>query len=107
MSKENIYKFKGDFYYAVIEGIFVANEDAMKFILNKEIQFGEIAGKHSDLNWILDEDEITLISSDKDLVNLFKDNNFATGINPFDYPILLDDNLFFVNKFDGTLTEDE
>lgn len=70
-------------------GIFVADTEKVKALFEEqtEVYFGEVLGKHSDVEVIFQEDdvELTLVSSDPKVVKMFEANKMETGYNPFDY----------------------
>ena len=79
------------FYWGVrggnVEGLFFATEQELEKIIGKEIIFGEILGKHSDVYGTLEKDEIQEIKlSQETLLELY--NYFGetiSGYNPLDY----------------------
>lgn len=80
-----IYKFYWDSGRGVLEGIFTESSENVKKIYNKEIYFGEVLGKHSEVIVEIEEGEITLVTDDQEAVNLFERYNMHTGYNPFIY----------------------
>lgn len=70
-----------------LEGIFVTDPPRVKQLIEskEEVYFGEVLGKHSEVTWVFDGPELTLVSDDAHLVQLFEENNLSSGYNPFDY----------------------
>lgn len=64
-----------------VEGLFTATKEEVDAAIGKQVYFGEILGKHSDVYGTLEEGEITL-ESDDPLVVL---NAKESGYNPLDY----------------------
>jgi len=66
-------------------GIFVADKkDVDILLLNKvELDFGEALGKHSQIQGVLNSEDIIFASDDPMLVDLFEQQHLSSGINPF------------------------
>ena len=73
-----------------LEGKFVTTKEKMSKLIEsqKEVYFGEVLGKHSEVYGPIDETDVTLVSDDPKTVQMFKDNNFSSGYNPFEYTFL-------------------
>jgi hypothetical protein len=69
-----------------VEGIFVATRDEVEQLIGKEVYFGEVLGKHSEIYGEIKPGDITEISDDQSAIN-FVNNHLegGTGFNPFDY----------------------
>lgn len=68
-----------------LEGIFEATPEAVKDLIGKTVNFGEVLGKHSEVIVTFEEDEIIFLTDDEDFINKAKlYNMIPTGINPFD-----------------------
>jgi len=71
-----------------IDGIFVATEDEVKSAFGKEVYFGEVLGKHSEIYGVFQENDLRVLSEDQEkiqwLVDLMKGNNIS-GFNPLEY----------------------
>ena len=86
--QNNLYRFYWDFRrWGQVEGLFISTQEQVDKLLGKEIYFGEILGKHSEVSGTIDEGDITLVSSDQDKVNWLLELLGGTvyGYNPFDY----------------------
>ena len=83
---KGVYRLNIDFgRMGEVEGIFVAESEAVKNIIGKYIYFGEILGKHSEVKGTPEEDEIELITEDQTAVEVIEKHGLETGYNPFDY----------------------
>jgi len=75
-----------------LEGIFVAEESDVNNVLGKEIYFGEVLGKHSEISGEIVDGDIKVIDEDQQfitkLLNVFgleEDGGTLSGHNPLDY----------------------
>jgi hypothetical protein len=70
-----------------LEGIFIAEKADVKELIEsgREVYFGEVLGKHSEICGPIAGNELTLITDDKEAVGIFRKYNFNSGYNPFDY----------------------
>ena len=71
-----------------IDGLFVADEQAVSDLIGKDIYFGEVLGKHSDIAGTLEEDDLTIKSDDPVFINKLVEvigSDSISGFNPFDY----------------------
>ena len=55
------------------------------------IYFGEVLGKHSEISGSLDSDEIKLITTDENVINVFKENDIECGYNPLTQTLSISD----------------
>ena len=86
--KKAIYKFHQDHgRMGSLEGIFAANPQKVKQLIDsgKEVYFGEVLGKHSEIYGPISEGEITMVSDDLAFVGLFETHDLSSGFCPFDY----------------------
>jgi hypothetical protein len=71
-----------------VDGLFVTTKEALESAYGKDIYFGEILGKHSEVSGTLDEGDITILTEDQDFITKFieimGDDN-VSGYNPLDY----------------------
>lgn len=71
-----------------VEGLFVADDEKVEVSLGKQVYFGEILGKHSEVYGTLDEADLQVLSDDQDfiekVVSIFGDN-LPIGYNPLSY----------------------
>lgn len=83
---KNLYKFNWDYgRMGDVEGIFVAEESKIKAAIGKEVVFGEILGKHSDIIGVLERKDLTILTDDQDFIKKFEDLNCSSGYNPLLY----------------------
>lgn len=69
-----------------LNGVFTATDEEIATFLNKPIGFGEVLGKHSDIQGVVVESELTVISKNPDFIEEWDKNTGGTvGINPLDY----------------------
>ena len=87
-----IYTYFKDFgRMGELEGLFIADHEDLMAIDGKNIYFGEVLGKHSEVivEFSYDED-IDVRTQDQDFIKKFQEimgKNFSTGNNPLDYDI--------------------
>jgi len=79
----NVYRFGN------IDGLFVSTEESLKQIIGQKIYFGDILGKHSDVDITFEEEDFEKLSDDEEkidwLIDLFGGSMTISGYNPFDY----------------------
>ena len=82
-----LWNFTWDEDYGMIEGMFVATEDEVNELIGKEVYFGEILGKHSEVYGTIEHGEITKIDIYPDIVEEIADKLGDTwcGYNPLEY----------------------
>jgi hypothetical protein len=89
MIKEEKYLYK--FYWDCrrmgnVEGVFAINPEELKKYIDKEVYFGEILGKHSEVYGTLEEDDLTLLTKDQDFIKKAEEFRLIPfGYNPIDY----------------------
>ncbi|MFW6377366.1 MAG: hypothetical protein ACOCZ5_01845 [bacterium] len=70
-----------------VEGLFVATEEEIKNLIGKEVWFGEILGKHSEIYGVIEEGEIEKLDISSvavEEVSKHLGRNWS-GYNPLDY----------------------
>lgn len=70
-----------------VEGLFVATENEIQNAIGKNVYFGEILGKHSEVYGILEEDDLEKINLDSvstERVAKFLGDTWS-GYNPLEY----------------------
>jgi len=83
---KGIYRFKCDCgRMGELSGIFVADSDDVKTLIGTYVYFGEVLGKHSEVEGEIEEDEIELVTDNESCVEMFEFFNLSTGYNPFEY----------------------
>lgn len=70
-----------------VEGLFIAEEETVKEAIGKDVYFGEILGKHSDVHGTLDEGDLTVIDIPSFVVDILAERIgwSISGYNPLDY----------------------
>ena len=84
-----IYEFNWDIRrMGVVESIFIADKETVAKAIGKEVYFGEILGKHSEIYGTLEEGDLTVKSEDQDfiakVIEIFGDGTIS-GYNPLKY----------------------
>lgn len=84
-----LYKFHWDCgRMGDVEGLFIATEKEVKKAIGKDVYFGEILGKHSEVDGSLEEEDLTVISDEQDFINKLEEiigHTSISGYNPLDY----------------------
>lgn len=72
-----------------LNGCVVATKEEVVELIGKEIYFGEVFGKHSEVYGILEASDLKVLSEDQDFINkaqeIFGGHSTISGYNPFDY----------------------
>ena len=71
-----------------LNGLFVAEETDIKTLIGKNIYFGEVLGKHSEIFGDLEESDLTIKSQDQDFILKLLEiigRDTISGFNPFDF----------------------
>lgn len=80
--KECLWKFCWDYgLEAKVEGIFKATKEEVENAIGKDVNFGEILGKHSEVYGTIEDGEIKLVSDNPIVVM----NAIESGYNPLEY----------------------
>lgn len=71
----------------VLSGIFIADTEAMNELIKseKEVYFGEVLGKHSEVNGPIEDCDVELVTTDEKVIAIFEEHDLSSGFNPFDY----------------------
>lgn len=83
-----LYRFSWSFRGGDIESLFVATEKELEAALGKDVYFGEVLGKHSEIWGTLEKEDLTLISEDQANIAWLVDtvgSNSICGLNPLEY----------------------
>lgn len=71
-----------------VEGVFICTKQQIADAVGKDVYFGEILGKHSEVYGTLDEGDIEILSGDPKvievLLGVFPDGKIS-GYNPLNY----------------------
>lgn len=68
-----------------VEGLFIADSEVVEKHIGKTVYFGEILGKHSDIDGVLEEEDLKVISEDQEKIAWLKEvmkGNTISGYNP-------------------------
>lgn len=65
-----------------LNGVFVADSVDVEKAIGREIYFGEVLGKHSEISGKIEANEIALVSDDPGDVQTFERLGLETGHNP-------------------------
>lgn len=70
-----------------LTGLFIAEQEKMNALIQsgEEIYFGEVLGKHSEVCGPIEEDDVSLISTDENVIKVIEEHGLENGFNPFDY----------------------
>ena len=71
-----------------LDGLFIAEETEIEALIGKEIYFGEVLGKHSEVHGTLEEKDLTVKTDDQDFISKFIEiigDGTISGYNPLDY----------------------
>lgn len=71
-----------------LEGIFIAESSEVEALIGKEIYFGEVLGKHSEVSGLLEESDLQVLTDDQDFIETFERvlwTGTISGYNPLDY----------------------
>jgi hypothetical protein len=78
-----LYKFHWDCgRQGDLRGIFTAEAEEAADLIGKEVYFGEVLGKHSEIYGVVEKDELTLLTEDQSFVAKFDEFGCASGFNP-------------------------
>lgn len=81
-----LYKFYKSFgRMGELEGLFSATPSDIAFLDGKALDFGEALGKHSEIYFPFEMDQIEVVSEDQDFIRKFNELlPNGVGTNPFD-----------------------
>jgi hypothetical protein len=71
-----------------VEGVFIADEDTIQANLGKDVYFGEILGKHSEICGYLGAEDLTVLSDDQEFIDRIEQvfgGTSLSGYCPLDY----------------------
>lgn len=71
-----------------LDGIFIEEKEKVEELIEsgREVWFGEVLGKHSEIFGPIESPEdITFITDDQKVIDIFEQYDLCTGYNPFDY----------------------
>lgn len=72
-----------------VEGLFITTREELAKAFNKDVYFGEILGKHSEVYGTLLEKEFEILSEDQDFISKLEDllGSDISGYNPLNYEL--------------------
>lgn len=82
---KTLYKFNWSTRDGEVTGLFVKESAEVDAAMGRPVGFGEILGKHSDVNGQLDFEDLTVLSSDPAFIEQFEKIVGEVGYNPFDF----------------------
>lgn len=85
---ERLYRFSWDCGRSGdVEGVFIATDEEVSSSIGKEVYFGEILGKHSEVYGILEEGDLDTLSVSDNTVKELRETIGRTisGYNPLEY----------------------
>lgn len=88
MTKKLLVKFYWDYgSMGDLEGLFIITEDELKSWYGREAYFGEVLGKHSEIDGTLDEGDFTIKSDDQEYIAKIEGllGDRLSGFYPGDY----------------------
>lgn len=66
---KTLYRFELDCgRMGCLESLFISTPEDIKRLMGKNLEFGEILGKHSDIGETLTDEHISIISEDQDFI---------------------------------------
>ena len=68
-----------------LKSLFIADDHAVKNAIGKEIYFGEVLGKHSEIVGELEEGDVVLVSNTQEDIDFFQRLDLTIGLNPLDF----------------------
>lgn len=70
-----------------LEGLFITTEDELKSWYGREASFGEVLGKHSEIDGTLDEGDFTIKSDDQEFIAKIEEllGIHLSGFSPGNY----------------------
>lgn len=70
-----------------LEGLFITTEDELESWYGREAYFGEVLGKHSEIDGTLDEGDFTIKSDDQEFIDKIEEllGEHLSGFYPGNY----------------------
>lgn len=70
-----------------LNGVFVCEKQELVDLIasEKEIYFGEVLGKHSEIYEVMRDGYFEEVTTDANFIELFEKYGLSNGYNPFDY----------------------
>ncbi len=83
---KGLFKLEVNFPYASLYGLFVADTEQIECLKKNriEVYWGEVCGKHSEECGPIYDNEITLVTTEEDVIKVIQDNGLEFGFNPLE-----------------------
>lgn len=91
-----IVEFFWDCGAGVVTGLFICDKQDLEKIEGKEVYFGEILGKHSEISGTISADDFVIKTEDQEFIQKFIEiigDGTISGYNPFDYVDIGEDDM--------------
>lgn len=88
MDKKYLWNFEWDCgRQGYLEGLFIAPKSEVESIIGKEVYFGEVLGKHSEIFGEIEISDLKQIDASDDLIKELEDlfGTDVSGYNPLNY----------------------
>lgn len=85
-----LYKMNFDYgRMGSLEGLFIAEKKYIDYLIEQELEvnFGEVLGKHSEVCARIAPEEITMVTTDKNVLQVINQYGLENGYNPLEYPL--------------------
>jgi len=84
--KKGLYKFHWDCgRMGDLEGVFIATGGEIETAIGKDIYFGDVLGKHSEIYGPLERKDVTNLIVCDAVIEAFEEHKLCVGYNPLDY----------------------
>lgn len=71
-----------------VNGLFITTKEELENVYGRNVYFGEILGKHSEVHGKLNKEDFTIVSEEKDKIEWLQElmnSDTISEYNPFDY----------------------
>lgn len=71
-----------------VNGLFITTKEKLEDVYGRDVYFGEILGKHSEVYGELNEEDFTIVSEEQDKIEWLQNlmgSETISEYNPFDY----------------------
>ena len=85
MNNQALYKLYIDLGNAQLYGLFIADRQDVNTLIDEDIiiDFGDVAGKYSNIQTSVDRDDIEFVTDDLGVLNVVMGYGLELGYNPF------------------------
>lgn len=85
-SSRGVFRFKWDFgRHGTVKGTFVAEKSDVDAATGRDAYFGEVLGKHSEIEGKIEVGHIVLLTDDPEFTKKFVEFACSSGFNPLHY----------------------